>query len=155
MSGALLQWWMLGRAAVSWREVLATMTMLRMPFPHGASAGPLRHSVRDLLAPWCSDEQTDDVLVVVSELVQNVTQHTAGGGELVLTADERVVVVEVHDGDPVLPRPQRPDERRVGGRGLLLVAGLTSQWGTRPTVGGKIVWARLDLSSDSVTGVAA
>ena len=131
------------------------MTTLRMPFAPDASAGPLRHGVRDLLSPWCSADHIEDILIVVSELVQNVRQHTAGGGELVLRVDDRTVVVEVHDTDPVLPRPQRPDERREGGRGLLLVAGLSSRWGARATPDGKVVWAGLAVEPAAVTGVAA
>ena len=126
------------------------MHTLRMLFAHGEPAGPLRRGVDDLLRPGCSREQIEDVLVVVSELVQNVTQHTAGGGELVLHAKSNRVVIEVHDGDLALPRPQAPDDRRPGGRGLLLVAGLTSNWGAVTTPKGKMVWAEVALSRAAV-----
>jgi anti-sigma regulatory factor (Ser/Thr protein kinase) len=86
----------------------------------------------------------DDVLLVVSELVQNVSQHTRGDGELVLTTGDGVLI-EVRDDDPAQPSLQSPDLQRLGGRGLLLVAAVADEWGTRPAGTGKIVWARLPM----------
>ncbi|WP_369077303.1 ATP-binding protein [Paractinoplanes hotanensis] len=127
---------------------------MRLAFNHGDPAGPLRHSTQTALAPWVIPDDLDDAMVVVSELVQNVTQHTAGGGELVVTVEPGAVIIEVRDYSPVLPKVQPPDAQRLGGRGLLLVAGVTRAWGAAPTAQGKVVWARLataDIRSDSVT----
>ena len=118
------------------------MELLRCSFGPDTPAGPLRRSARSVLARWCPPDCVEDAVLVISELVQNVTQHTGGGGDLVLHGDPGRIVIEVHDADPTPPRPQPPDGRRLGGRGLLLVAGMAEEWGVRPAPGGKVVWAR-------------
>jgi hypothetical protein len=125
------------------RGTRVTVKTVRMPFGHGEPAAPLRSSTRAALTPWHSAEQIDDVLLVVSELVQNVTQHTAGGGILVLTWDDDSVTVAVSDGDHRMPRQRPPDGHRIGGRGLLLVDGICASWGTTAHDHGKTVWARV------------
>jgi hypothetical protein len=117
--------------------------IMRWTFDHGEPAGSLRHSARATLTSWLTSDDLDDAMVVISELVQNVTQHTAGGGELVLIVEPGAVVIEVGDYSPVLPKVQPPDAQRLGGRGLLLVAGVTRAWGAAATTQGKVVWARL------------
>jgi hypothetical protein len=117
--------------------------IMRWLFGHGEQAGPLRHEAHASLTPWLTPDDLEDAMVVISELVQNVTQHTAQGGELVLRAEAGTVLIEVHDHSPVLPKAQPPDPHRLGGRGLLLVAGVTRAWGAVPTPRGKVVWAQL------------
>jgi YD repeat-containing protein len=116
---------------------------LRLPFAHGEPAGPLRLSARGALTPGHPVDYVEDILVVISELVQNVTQHTDGPGVLGLVWDDTGVLVEVRDGDRRAPRPQPPDDHRPGGRGLLLVAGIATSWGVTVHDDGKTVWARL------------
>src|SRR5687767_12302118 len=99
------------------------MEMLRVPFEHGATTAPVRQSTRAILHRHHGDEYLEDVLLVVTELVQNVSQHTAGGGELLLTMHDDAVLIEVSDTDPIVPVPQPRDPHRPGGRGLILVAG--------------------------------
>jgi hypothetical protein len=126
--------------------------IMRRTFDHGDPAGPLRHSAQVRLTPWLTSDDLDDAMVVVSELVQNVTQHTSGGGELVVIVQPGAVLIEVRDHSPVLPKVQPPDGKRLGGRGLLLVVGVTRAWGALPTPQGKVVWARLATAEPS-TGV--
>lgn len=102
----------------------------------------MRQSAADLLTGQPA-ETVQDVLLVITELVDNVVQHTTGGGELYLRRDDGTVWVEVHDYSRIFPRLQRTDHRRPGGRGLLLVAAVTDRWGSEPTPTGKLVWARL------------
>ena len=133
----------------------ADVDLLQRSFEHGEPAGPLRRDAGAVLESCCSADCVDDVLVVISELVQSVTQHTAGGGELVLRRTGEVVEVEVRDGDAALPRPKSPDERRIGGRGLLVVAGVAQDWGARREGRGKVVWARVTDPAGVTHGVAA
>ena len=129
------------------------MEIMRWVIDHGEPVGTLRHSARATLAPWLTSDDLDDAMVVISELVQNVTQHTAGGGELVLAVEPGAVVIEVRDHSPVLPTVQPPDARRLGGRGLLLVSGVARAWGALPTPPhGKVVWARLATTVEVPTG---
>jgi anti-sigma regulatory factor (Ser/Thr protein kinase) len=121
------------------------METLRLSFRHGEPGGPLRRRVQAALEPWCPADVVADVLVVVSELVQNVTQHTSDGGDFRLRRTGDAVVIEVADRSGTLPRRQPPDGRREGGRGLLIVAGVARAWGVRPEKLGKVVWAEIDV----------
>jgi anti-sigma regulatory factor (Ser/Thr protein kinase) len=130
------------------------MELLRCSFAHGELPGPLRRSARSVLESRCPADRVEDAVVVISELVQNVTQHTAGGGDLVLREENAAIVIEVRDGDPAPPRPQPPDGHRPGGRGLLLVAGMTRRWGVRPDARGKVVWAEIAVAADPPAAAA-
>ncbi|MFI5889856.1 ATP-binding protein [Actinoplanes sp. NPDC051513] len=118
------------------------MDALRLPFSDAGEGAKIRRSAAELLTGQ-SPDLVEDVLLVITELVDNVVQHTEDGGELRLSRDNGTVLVEVHDRSRSFPRLQRQDLRRPGGRGLLLVAALTETWGSRPTETGKLVWARL------------
>nr|WP_296069264.1 ATP-binding protein [uncultured Actinoplanes sp.] len=119
------------------------MQALRLPFDHDTDSASLRHAAEGRLAGWQAAEQVDDTLLVITELVQNVIQHTGDGGELALSHPSGVVVVEVFDSSRDLPRVLGPDPRRLGGRGMLLVDAVSHAWGTHLTATGKVVWATL------------
>jgi anti-sigma regulatory factor (Ser/Thr protein kinase) len=117
--------------------------LLRLAFGNDEPAAPVRRQARAALDEIPHPDAVDDVLVVISELVENVTRHTHGGGELRLAHEDEVIVIEVHDGDATAPRLLPPDDRRIGGRGLLVVAGMARRWGVRPEETGKTVWAEI------------
>jgi hypothetical protein len=60
-----------------------------------------------------------------------------------LASDRLETLVEVWDDNAGLPSPNQPTVEDEGGRGLMLVAALSKQWGwDRPPHGpGKVVWA--------------
>ena len=116
------------------------MEALRLPFSHAEDSAAMRQCASDLLDGQPADT-VHDVLLVITELIDNVVQHTDGGGELHVRRDEARVWVEVHDHSRVFPQLQRADPRRPGGRGLLLVSAVSEQWGSKPTPDGKLVWA--------------
>jgi|1185.fasta_scaffold790519_2 anti-sigma regulatory factor (Ser/Thr protein kinase) len=118
------------------------MEALRLSFSDARESAALRRSAAELLTGQ-SPDLIEDALLVITELVDNVVQHTADGGELCLRREEDTVWIEVYDRSRIFPQLQRHDPRRPGGRGLLLVAALTKTWGSRPTEQGKLVWARL------------
>ncbi|WP_143116274.1 ATP-binding protein [Lentzea xinjiangensis] len=74
---------------------------------------------------------------MVNELVANAYDHTG-----VLVTDHRVRV-EVEDSSSARPAPGGPQPAGTHGRGLLLVARLTSAWGSTPHPPGETVWAHL------------
>ncbi len=119
----------------------------RMPLTHTTSAAQARRMVEQVLHDWNMTDQTDDVLLVTTELVENLTRHTDGGGELHLQRRPDAVVVEVTDTDPRPPTPRTPSPVVPGGRGLLIVAATARRWGNRPARwagrAGKIVWAEI------------
>jgi hypothetical protein len=67
--------------------------LLRHQFRHGEPALPLRHSARNALQLTAGEdsdaEWTDDVLIVISELVQDVNKHTRSAGELIVSIRPR------------------------------------------------------------------
>ncbi|MEU9147814.1 ATP-binding protein [Streptomyces sp. NPDC048349] len=85
----------------------------------------------------------DDVLLLVSEVVANACLHGGGPEALLLDCDEERLRIEVTDGNPAPPVPQRavPGSRgQPGGHGLLIMERLARSWGSRPGPHGKCVW---------------
>ncbi|NUS84976.1 MAG: ATP-binding protein [Streptomyces sp.] len=120
-----------------------------MPLPHAPkAAGTARRHVRDVLDTWCVDgELTECVEVVASELVTNAVRHAGhADGVIALTMlrSAKRLRLEVDDPDrrpPVWPVGPVPDSQERG-RGLVIVAALSKDWGhyARP-LRGKVVWA--------------
>lgn len=114
-----------------------------------------RLHVRYLLQEWGIGERAPDIELLVSEIVTNAVKATAGRQQaavrLRLSSDKRGVLVEVWDADPQPPAPRHPgqdgtpDSQEEGGRGLFLVAALSTRWGwyliQEPA--GKVVWCEL------------
>jgi two-component sensor histidine kinase len=120
---------------------------LRLPLSSRTSAASARRAAEEALRIWDLAHCTDDVLLVVTELVANVIQHADGNGDLLLAVRSDVILIEVADTDPRPPAPVDLDVRRVNGRGLLLVAAVARRWGSRPESWrghpGKVVWAEI------------
>ena len=120
---------------------------MRLPLEHGTPAAQARRLAERALQGWNLSDRTDDVLLVTTELVQNVTQHTDDGGELRVFLDGDSILVEVTDTDPRMPLVRQPEPGRIGGRGMLLIAGVARTWGSRPAAwagrAGKTVWAKI------------
>ncbi|MFE1200884.1 ATP-binding protein [Streptomyces sp. NPDC058762] len=96
----------------------------------------------------------EEIVLVLGELTANAVRHGHVPGRdfhliLYVLASSGRVRVEVTDGraERTPPDPQglrAPEGEDTGGRGLLLVAGLTARWGWHPRSGGgpgKTVWA--------------
>lgn len=105
---------------------------------------------------WGLNGLADSTEWLVSELVTNAVQATAGREDqtavcLRLSSDNARVLIEVWDADPRPPAPKdlgedaTPDPQEEGGRGLFLVATLSTRWDwyltQEPT--GKVVWCEL------------
>ncbi|WSD98883.1 ATP-binding protein [Streptomyces sp. NBC_01474] len=122
--------------------------------PHPGSAAQARKLTRAHLSGWAvCDDTCDAAALVISELVTNAIVHTASSR----------IVCELHDGDdrvriavrdegwaPGEPHPARrvaPEEEH--GRGLLLVAAVSTAWGAQETGPGLLVWAELARDADS------
>ncbi|GIM98073.1 ATP-binding protein [Paractinoplanes toevensis] len=120
-----------------------------MALPRGAPAAPARRAVEATLLVWGFADGAADALLVTTELVQNIAQHTPSGGELRLLLQPASILIEAVDADPTLPQLRDLDVHRAGGRGLLLVAAVSLTWGCRNTTweghAGKVIWAELAL----------
>jgi serine/threonine-protein kinase RsbW len=81
----------------------------------------------------------DAVVLVVSELVTNVVEHTASQPQLQVTDLGDTIRVSVHDAEPTGPVLRSGGYR--GGFGLQIVARIASAWGWETTTEGKVIWA--------------
>jgi len=100
------------------------------------------------LDDWDVADISDDVLLVVTELVNNAVTHAHTPCELRLSISPVTLRIEVIDEGPGTPDPLPPSATRNHGRGLHLVDALTAAWGFEPmATGGKMVWAELMRSA--------
>ena len=127
-----------------------------------------RLHARHVLWEWGLSDLDEAVELVVSELVTNAIQASAGLGREVpgydedshglpcvwlwLASDGRQLVVEVGDSSPRAPMQAQTEQDVEGGRGLLLVETVSRRWGyyfpaeeddSQRKIIRKVVWALL------------
>lgn len=108
----------------------------------------VRHQTRLVLHLWGLADLTSPVEVLVSELATNVVRHARTLFTVTVSWDGATLSVEVSDASPLGPRPQlaaRPDDE--GGRGLLLVDAVASDWGVDLYDQGKTIWFTISRGS--------
>ena len=76
---------------------------------------------------------------MVTELATNALRHAAGPRSVIISASPYHLHVAVRDGSDKAPRRRDADDEH--GRGLRIVEGLSTAWGSTPTRDGKVVWA--------------
>jgi hypothetical protein len=119
----------------------------------GADAGSVR-AARDFtiatLRRWRTAERSQDVAIVVSELLTNALRHALPGSgdtrprrpiRLGLLQPGPCVLCAVADPSKAAPAPQPPGSLAETGRGLHIICALSDQWGYAPNDTGKVVWA--------------
>ncbi|MGW2129224.1 ATP-binding protein [Streptomyces sp. BRB040] len=94
-----------------------------------------------------SEDQRVRLELVGSELLTNGLLHAGGRLAVDVVLDEHLLVVEVSDGNPSLPRRRRAGPDAEGGRGLTVLDGLCLLRGAEATETGKRCFAVLDLSA--------
>ena len=103
---------------------------------------------------WGMAERSEDIGIVVSELLTNALCHALPGSgqdrpgwpvQLGLLQPGSCVLCAVADPSPSAPAPGTPDYFAETGRGLQIVGALSDEWGcitcTAPKSKGKVVWA--------------
>jgi len=111
--------------------------------PRPDAVARVRRAARAVLRLWGRDTQEPAMSLLVSEVVTNAVRHARTAFDVTLTMDGDTVRCEVRDDSPVVPRPGRPGPDEGGGRGLLLVASLSTAWGVELHAPGKRVWFEL------------
>ncbi|MBJ7906792.1 ATP-binding protein [Streptomyces sp. DSM 110735] len=119
-----------------------------------------RRFTRATLEPWDVGERSEDIALVVSELVTNALRHALPGEGVDGSADGAAgaspvrlhlmrwpgrLVCAVRDPSHDTPVPRESDDFSAeSGRGLFLVDSFADGWGWHPLAGalnGKMVWA--------------
>ncbi|WP_328921650.1 SpoIIE family protein phosphatase [Streptomyces griseoaurantiacus] len=96
-------------------------------------------------AVWGLDDATIFTTeLIVSELVTNAIRYASGPVGLRLMR-ETALICEVSDSSNTQPRLRRARTSDEGGRGLFLVAQLSTRWGSRYGRHGKTIWAEQAL----------
>jgi anti-sigma regulatory factor (Ser/Thr protein kinase) len=117
-----------------------------------------RRWVADQLSCWGAGGATfsDDLLLATSELLGNAVKFGSGAPVTVALAAHagsvRVAVTDDHPGWAVvadLDEAVALYELRESGRGMGIVAALSSEWGQDRGDGGKTVWCRFALPPGS------
>ncbi|HBF84941.1 MAG TPA: ATP-binding protein [Streptomyces sp.] len=118
-----------------------------------ARAGSMRRIAAARLRDCGLQTMTDDVMLIVSELVTNAVMHSGGTTidcEMVLR-DGRLRIA-VSSDVPGLPRLQSPRPDAEAGRGLLLVDALADSWGVSSD--GTTTWCVLTAEGPAETDPA-
>ena len=110
--------------------------------------------IRSACLAWGIDDGVgEDAELVATELVANVVDHARTPCRLDVSVTDDGLLIEVRDFYPCPPPQPRPvslSSRR--GRGLHVVAAVSSRWGVTPFPDGKSVWALLSrVSREPVT----
>ncbi len=122
----------------------------RISLPAGpAAVAEARNRVKAYVYAW--DVPVDAALtaLLTSELVTNAIKHELGRDvvlDIGCTWDELRVVV--HDTSPSMPVPMNAPTDAEAGRGLMLVASLSTDWGWYRTCAGKAVYFSLSFHPD-------
>ncbi|WP_405718704.1 SpoIIE family protein phosphatase [Streptomyces sp. NBC_01537] len=99
-----------------------------------------RVQASDQLAAWGLEAMAFTTELVVSELVTNAIRYGKSPIHLRMIL-QSALTCEVSDASSTAPHLRRARVFDEGGRGLLLVAQLTENWGTRHNREGKVIWA--------------
>ncbi|GAA3387418.1 SpoIIE family protein phosphatase [Streptomyces roseoviridis] len=111
-----------------------------------AAVGTVREAATARLHAWGLDDLVFTTELVLSELVTNAVRYAGGPIEVRLIRAGRLIC-EVSDPSATHPRMRRARLTDEGGRGLYLVAQLTTRWGSRYSRSGKTIWAEQEFPS--------
>jgi anti-sigma regulatory factor (Ser/Thr protein kinase) len=146
------------RAALEWTCFPRVAT--RTPRGTPQSVGAARDFGLATLRRWTVADRTDDIAVVLSELLTNALRHGADQPahpvRVALVQPARFVLVVVTDPGRQVPVLREPDYLAESGRGLHVINALSDTWGyTTPTDVGKAVWALFAVRFTEPRPVAA
>ncbi|MEU5426872.1 ATP-binding protein [Streptomyces olivoreticuli] len=110
-----------------------------------ASARRARLLVTTALDTWGLPDMIEAGILLMSELVANAVEHTRSRNLRVIISrpEPDRVRVAVVDMSRTHPSPRTTTAEEEHGRGLVVIAALSDNWGTDPLRWGKRVWADL------------
>jgi anti-sigma regulatory factor (Ser/Thr protein kinase) len=107
------------------------------------STAAARRFARTTFREWGRVDLADDAAGIVAELATNAVLHARSDYTVDLGFDGHTGRVEVRDTNPRMLHSVARGRFAEDGRGLILVAGLASDWGVTALPDGKVVWAQL------------
>ena len=114
-----------------------------------AAAAEARRQVRAAICLWDVPVDPSAAVLLTSELVTNAIRHDAGGTvTLDITCPCDQLRVDVYDTSRFLPMLVDTPADAETGRGLMLVATLSTEWGSYRTPAGKAVYFTLAFEPD-------
>ena len=117
------------------------------------AAAEARTEVRAAILAWDLPVDESVAVLLTSELVTNAIRHEEGETvTLVITSACGQLRVEVHDTSHSVPIPVDGPADAETGRGLMLVASLSKEWGFFRTPTGKAVYFMLMCQTDPQEG---
>jgi anti-sigma regulatory factor (Ser/Thr protein kinase) len=117
----------------------------RAPLAVGpAAAAEARGQVRAAICAWDVPVDPSVAVLLTSELVTNAIRHETGESVmLVIDCSQGQLRVDVHDSSGDIPVVLDTPGEAEAGRGLMLVATLSDEWGFYRTPAGKAVYFTL------------
>jgi len=118
-----------------------------------AAAGAARRQVRAAICAWKVPVDPDIAVLLTSDLVTNAIMR--GDGEtftLIIRCSCDRLRIDVYDTSRYLPTAVDEPAVMETGHGLVLVATLSSGWGSFRTPAGKVVYFTLAFQSDLPSG---
>ena len=130
----------------------AVQRSLRISLTTGpAAAAKARSLVMEAIWAWDVPVDPHVAALLTSELVTNAIRHEKGDTiELFITCSWDRLRVYVHDTSRTAPRRVSASSDSETGRGLLLVASLSTEWGHYRTPAGKAVYFTLAFGVDQI-----
>ena len=152
---------MAGLAAGSWRSspdparrgwACPSRIATRALSAQAGSVRAARYSTVATLRRWGTAHSSQDIAIVVSEMVTNALRHALPGPgdtgprrppvRLGLLQQGPWVLCAVADPGTAVPVPRTPGSLAEAGRGLQMICAFSDLWGyTTPSDAGKVVWA--------------
>nr|WP_276612432.1 ATP-binding protein [Kineococcus vitellinus] len=111
--------------------------------PDPGAARRARRLVREVLEAAGRPEWVDAAELAVSELVTDAALHARTPVEVGVEVHRQHARVQVRDSSPALPAQHHYGEQVTTGRGMALVAAVSSECGTTSLPDGKVVWFEL------------
>jgi anti-sigma regulatory factor (Ser/Thr protein kinase) len=110
------------------------------------AASEARGLVREAVCAWNARVDLDVAVLLTSELVTNAIRREPGKSvTLTIACSQGQLRVDVYDTSRFLPVLQDTPADAEAGRGLMLVATLSEEWGYYRTPAGKAVYFTLGL----------
>jgi hypothetical protein len=118
-----------------------------------AAAAEARSQVRAVIGAWRVPVDPDIAVLLTSDLVTNAITH--GGGKTITLAIRCScghLLIDIYDTSRALPMAVDEPAVTQAAHGLVLVAALSTEWGSFLTPAGKVVYFTLAFQSDLPPG---